>query len=55
MYGENKTYREHSGKLLFINGKIMILSNIKNLSETISELLVVSFTNSEMVNKVPED
>lgn len=55
MYGENKTQREHSGKLIFINGKIMILSNIKNLSETISELLVVTFANSEMVNKVPED
>lgn len=55
MYGENKTYREHSGKLIFINGNIMNLSDIKRLSEMISELLVVTFANSERVNKVPED
>lgn len=54
MYRENKTFREHSGKLIFINGKIIILADIKNVSETISELLVVTFENSERINKVPD-
>lgn len=53
MYRENKTFREHSGKLIFINGKI-IIADIKNVSETISELLVVTFENSERINKVPD-
>lgn len=53
MYRENKTFREHSGKLIFINGKI-IVADIKNVSETISELLVVTFENSERINKVPD-
>lgn len=33
----------------------MILVDIKNVSETIAELLVVTFENSERITEVPED
>jgi len=55
MYGENKTFREYLDKLIFINGQIMILTDTKNISEAISELLVITLENSERINKVPED